>query len=221
MRTEDLIITLASEARPVTPLRSPAARATVWAAASIGALALGVMIRAPRGDFLAALQRPFYLAEGLVTLAVALAAAATALTLCVPGAERTRLVRWAPVLAAGVWVGLMAATLVGQGAPVAAFAREPVIYECVTRTVTFGLVPAVLLFAMVRRAAPLERRWNAGLAALGAFALGALGTQIDCAIDRPAHLLLWHMAPVGLLVAGATAVGIWVFRSVSAAPQEV
>jgi hypothetical protein len=199
VRSEELIVLLAREGSPVRPLSPPGIRFARWAAFAVAVVALLVYLRVPRQDFPAVFGHPAYLIEFLATVATALLAAAAAFVLSVPGAERTRLSRWVPVAASGAWLGLVAWALVGRAAPMTQLAREPWIYGCMVKTMTFAFVPSVVLFWMLRQAAPLDRRWSAGLAALAALSLGAVGTQIDCPIDRPAHLLLWHLAPVPVL----------------------
>ena len=66
------------------------------------------------------------------------------------------------------------------------------------------MVPGWALFAMLRRAAPLQRAWSAALATLAAVALAAVATQIICPVDDPAHQLVGHALPVAFLsVCGA------------------
>jgi hypothetical protein len=70
---------------------------------------------------------------------------------------------------------------------------------CVLRIAVLGALPACACLAMVRRAAPLERRWCGVLACLSAFSLAALGTQLLCARDGLLHVMLWHALPLAAL----------------------
>jgi hypothetical protein len=55
-----------------------------------------------------------------------------------------------------------------------------------------------LIFANLRRAAPLQPRYTGLLALLSTGALAALGTQLLCAKDDLLHVLLWHAGPLAL-----------------------
>jgi hypothetical protein len=207
VRTDDLIAELARDAGPVTPLASPRARFLRWAAAALVVWAALVVFREPRTDLDVMLARPAFVAQALLLLATAALGGVAAFVLSVPGAERSRVLRWLPIGAAIAWVALIVGLLLQRPAPLALVMNERAIVSCAIKTITFGAAPALLILLLVRRAAPMERGWTAGLAGLGAFALGALGTQIDCPINRPSHLLEWHAAPVFLYVAALALAG--------------
>ena len=79
-------------------------------------------------------------------------------------------------------------------------------YVCAIRVAAIGLVPAVVLVAMVRRAAPLRLEWTGALALAGAAAVGSLAIQFICPVDDAGHALLGHLGPVlALAAAGAAA----------------
>jgi hypothetical protein len=205
MRTDELIVDLARRGDAVTPLRPPVVRFAWWAIAATGILAIAVAWRGPREDLAAVLSQPRYAATGLATLATAWIAAAAAFVMSVPGAARSRMVRVGPLVAAACWMGLAGAGLMTGASTWRALAHEPIVLACVLKTLVFASVPGVVLVALLRRAAPLEGAWTLALAALGALALGAVGTQIYCPIDESAHMIAGHVVPV-LVLASATAV---------------
>jgi hypothetical protein len=137
------------------------------------------------------------------TVATALLSAAAAFVSSVPGLERTPLQRWVPLLSLGAWIGVLTLSITAGGR---IGRTDPRILHvaCIVQISLLALVPAWMLFAMLRRALPLERRWSSGLATLAAVALAASGTQFICPIDDPLHLLVGHAVPVAALaLAGA------------------
>ena len=91
----------------------------------------------------------------------------------------------------------------GGGLPIATDSHWP---ACFARVVVVALVPALTLFAMVRRGLPLRLGWTAILAAAAAASMGALVTQIACPLDDAGHAFLGHFVPVIVLAAiGASA----------------
>lgn len=199
MKTEDLVVALVADVRPVTVLASPVRRFSRWlivavAAAAATALAIGV-----RADLGAMFERGPLAGEfTLVALAAILAGWAAFLS-SVPGARGAAA---ASVAAIGVAAG-WAAAVVWRLASVddgmwAALAAEPAHAACPLRIVVAAAVPGVAAWLMIRRAAPLARRRSALLAALAALAAGAASVQCMCPFDGAAHVFLWHVAPVAL-----------------------
>jgi hypothetical protein len=142
----------------------------------------------------------------MLTIATGIAAAASALLLGIPGAERSPAQRSVALLLLAGWVASLAVMLVSGGAAMERLLALPVHAACAVEIAGFALVPGWALFNMLRHAAPLKRAWTAVLAALAATALGAAATQIVCPLDDPAHHLVGHMMPVVLFtIAGAAA----------------
>lgn len=207
MRTDEIIIQLARAARPVQPLPRPSMRLAQWTAAALPLAALGVFVVGPRADIVTSLQEPNYVVLACVTLLTALLSAAGAFTLSVPGAERCALQRSVPLLTGTIWAVVLIVLLSAGGDSLRRILALPIHLACILEIVAFGLLPGWALFTMVRRAAPLQPTWTAGLSALAAVALGALGVQIVCPIDDPAHHLAGHFMPTVVLAMCGTLAG--------------
>jgi hypothetical protein len=207
VRTDDLIVELARNASPVAPLASPSVRFARWAAVMFLFAAVGVFVLGPRPDIAEALRQAAYVARLVITLLTAVLAAVAAFVLSVPGAERTKAQRIMPFVAVCAWTALLGTFLIAGGDPVARVIAFPVNWPCGYKILGFSIVPGFVLFALLRRAAPLEPVWNASLAALAATALGAAATQFICPVDDPAHQLVGHVLPVVVLAAAGTIAG--------------
>lgn len=212
VQTDELIQELVSDAQPVQRLRPIAVRVAGWAALAAVSLGVVMMLMGVRRDLGDAFDKADFAFQAALLILTALSAAVGALVVSVPGAERTAWVRWAPI-AAGVacvlWVagelGLAAAT----GAPTG---RLTFAWHCVYKTASVAAVPGVALFLMVRQAAPLRAAWAGLLAVLATAAVGVLGANSICPIDRPLHMLVWHVAPLMLFAALGAALGTWLLR---------
>jgi hypothetical protein len=205
-----VIAALARAGVPITPLPSPSARWGRWTLQALAAGVVATVLLRLRPDAAARLHDPFFMMTALVTLGLALTAAAGAFALSVPGA-RGRVARWLPLLPAIAWAALLSTRLAATGAPLARLAATPFHPVCVLLILSVSAVPGVLLFGMLRRAAPLSVLWTGALAALASLALGALGTQFVCTVDAPAHHLVWHVLPVAVLTCGGLALGARLF----------
>jgi hypothetical protein len=210
VRTDELIVQLARAAGPVRPLPGPSIRLARWAAAALPMAALGVIVIRPRPDLLTVIHQPTFMGIAVVTMITALLSAAGAFVLSVPGAERSPLQRVLPLAAGGVWAIMLVVLLTDGGHPMQRLLALPFHAACLIEIVGLSVVPGWVLFAMLRRAAPLRRTWSAALATLAAVALSAIATQVICPIDDPAHQLVGHFLPVAFLsVWGAIAGRRW------------
>lgn len=193
MRTEELIAQLAGLAEPVRPLPPPWLRAIAWSGAAILSAAAGVAIFGVRSDIAIVIRQPEFVWLAVVVLATAAFAVTAALVLAVPGAERSPILRGSTLLLAGLWAVMLVDAIVRTGHGFAAVADW---YVCFVRVTGMALVPAVLLFGMLRRAAPLRIAWTSGLATMSATAVGAVAIQFICPLSDPGHALLGHFGPL-------------------------
>jgi hypothetical protein len=207
VKTEELIVKLASSSGPWTPLAPVRIRVARWLTLSFGLCALTVAIVGARADILPSLQNPGFVTLALATLAAGLVASAAGVMFGVPGAERTPLWRIVALLLAAGWALLLLIRLVSGGDPWPRFAAFPNHWACVVEIIGLSAISGWVFFAMLRRAAPLQRTWSAMLATLAPAALAATATQIMCPIDDPAHHLISHVTPVALLAVIGTLAG--------------
>jgi hypothetical protein len=206
-----VIARLAKDATPVTPLPSPLARWGRWTLRAIAAGAIVTVLLGLRPDIAARAVDARFVVAALFTGGLALSAAAAAFILSVPGAAGGRVARVVPLMSAIAWATLLWTRLTAIGDPIAQIVATPWHPVCVLLILSVGGLPSLWLFAMLRRAAPLQTRWTGALAALAALALGALGTQFVCPIDAPGHQLLWHFGPVILLTTVGLLLGARLF----------
>ena len=222
MKTEDLIAQLAADAAPVRRLRSPSRRLAGWLIAALVATAAGVLLFGVRSDVADAAASPRLVAWFALTVGTAVAAAAAALVLGVPGLDRSPAARWLPIVLLLGWSAALAGALVASGEALPRLAAMPVHQLCVIQIALLAMMPAAASFVLLRRAAPLRGHWASGLAALSGLALGAAGTQLLCPLNDPAHQLVGHVAPVALAALATAAVGpafvlraAWTRRAIS------
>ncbi|MGE0702578.1 MAG: NrsF family protein [Vicinamibacterales bacterium] len=206
MKTEDLIVQLAGAAGPVRPLHRPGIRFLRWFAASVPFAVAFVILVGPRPDLANALGRRAFLASTSLMIATSLIAAGAALATGVPGRERAWAGALPPALAA-VWAGLLLAWLAPSGAPEPRLAVQSLHLLCIVEIAAIGLAPAIGLFAMLRRAAPLRPGWSALLASLAGLSLGTAATEFLCPISIPIHLVFGHALPAATLTVLAALAG--------------
>ncbi len=212
MQTEDLIQQLARDARRVQPLRPIGARVAGWLVLAGASLAVVMILMGVRRELGDVADRLDFTLEATLLLLTACSAAIGALLVSIPGAGEVRRVRWIPVALGIACVALSAGELAYAAVTGAPTGRLTFAWHCVYKTTSVALVPGIVLFAMVRRAAPLNTAWAGLLAVLATTAVGVLGANIICPTDRPLHMLLWHVAPLMIFSAAGAGLGRWLMK---------
>jgi hypothetical protein len=203
MRTDDLIVDLVDRSGPVTVLARPATRFVGWWLVSIACALAAVMVFGPKPQLREYLDQPEFVTIAIFALGTAALAAAASLVLAVPGAEKLPVLRSTAATVALVWILAAIGAVVRSGNGLAGASDWPI---CFVRVVAIGLIPTIVLFRMLRRAAPLRLMWTSALAVLAGLATGAMAIQFICPVDNPAHSLLGHAGPVvSLTLIGAFA----------------
>lgn len=192
MKTEILIGKLAQECRPVKPLGNPVIRFLKWAAATLVILSAGVLILRPDVSAFF-LINPSFAFPAAIMLCVSLISALSAFIWTVPDEKNSRVGFMLGTIILS-WFGLIAYLLVS-----ADLADSHPGYRCVLRTVILAAAPSILLFYMLKKAAPIKPGTVGLLASLGVLSLATLGVQFVCQKVFLAHILMWHILPVCVL----------------------
>lgn len=201
MKTENLIKQLVLACKPIKRLDSPASRFFRWLLVSVFFVVAATLLFGLRPDLGLASMRIGFALQALSASGLAVLSALSAFILSVPDRKRPWLAM-VPVITLVLWLATIA-----NGFLLVENVRGGIGLSCVRDIVLFALLPGLLLFRMLRRAAPLEPGRVGVLAALGVAALGAAGIQFICMNDDPLHTLLWHWLPVSLAGAAGLAIG--------------
>ncbi|MGH7932528.1 MAG: NrsF family protein, partial [Candidatus Binataceae bacterium] len=85
--------------------------------------------------------------------------------------------------------------------------------RCALCTGLLAALPWCALFWAVRRGATLMPELAGGLIGIAAFSFGFAASRLGCPIDNAAHILLWHVLPLGLGTGLSVVAGIaWLQR---------
>jgi hypothetical protein len=201
---DQLILELAQDAGPVKRLLPLRARFGIWLGLAGAYLLGGMLVLGIRPDLVEQLTSFSFMVQLVLSAATAVISASSAFALSVPGAERPRWTRLVPLVVLAAWVAWMFYRMVS-------FVSDPAIWimvisEYSPKEIGIGLalssVPGILLFVMVRRAAPLRPQWTGAFALVAAGSLASIGGQLTCTSPCPIHAVVLHLAPmlaVGLL----------------------
>jgi hypothetical protein len=201
---------LVADSRPVSRLRPVPVRLAYCAALGVGVVGLFTLL-APRPDLAHLIFSPAFVLEMVGFVIGSGLLAVLALRGAVPGREPGK---------AGEALALVVAALAVASAlfqprdadiVVAAFARIGV--PCAGATFGLAVVPALVLFVVLRRGVPLAPSISGALAGGSALLLAYLGMRLHCPVDEGWHLLVWHALPIiPAMGIGALLGGAWLSR---------
>ncbi|HXY59771.1 MAG TPA: DUF1109 domain-containing protein [Methylocystis sp.] len=198
METDELIRRLSEDCAPVRPFTHPVWRASLWFMLSLVYVAMVVLAMGLRPDIAARLRDWRFVLELAAALLTSMMAAAAALCAGCPG--RPWWERLAPLPFLAFWLGLL-----GEGCwrdYLAAGARGLAIRQdamCLPVIAMTSVVPAVAIFVLIRRGAPLAPFAITGCAALAAAALSAAALRLFHDQDSSVTVLVWQFGSVALL----------------------
>ena len=206
MNTETLIHELALDCRPVSPIGHPLVRFLRWALAAAVLTAAGVVVIRPFGSDWNSLLTPVAITAAVSMFVVFLLSSLAAFFFAVPDSRNAT---FGMILIAVVIV-LFCSICFALSFIEPADSNPGLI--CVFRIVGLSIAPGVLLFYMLKRAAPMSSGLVGLLAALSSFALAEIGVQFLCHKTFASHIIVWHILPVLVL----SLVGILVGRALFA-----
>lgn len=206
MRSEDLIRTLASEAKPVRRLAHPAWRVMYWLSISLAYVAIIVLVMGPRLDIWTKLGEPRFVIEISAAFLTGVMAAAAAFCAGCPG--RPLWERFAPLPMLALWLGSLGEGCwqdwLRLGASGLALHLD---MACFPNILLASLVPGALIFYMVRRGAPLAPKLTTALAALAASAMGAAALRLYHPNDLCIMILVWQFGSVAIITGIGALIG--------------
>lgn len=188
---------LAEELEPVKPLNATGAIGTMVLLTVIGAVFV-VSTLGFRDQFLGstATDPMFLIRSGLlVVLAAASLSAATSMARPAVGTNRSGW-RWAAMAALIVPIAAAIAALVSR-TPVAERLHPVNGVECLTYSISIGLILGAVLTWWLRRGAPTSPERAGTVTGLAAGSLGALAYSMHCPHNDLVYIGLWYSIAIG------------------------
>jgi hypothetical protein len=197
MQTEELIRTLTSDCAAVRRLAHPGRRAACWFAISAGYVVAVVIVIGLRPELSSKLgDLKFLVGVGAAFLTSMMAAAA----FCAGCPGRPIWERFAPVPFLALWLGTLGTGCwhdwLALGVTGLAIRPEPVCFQVIF---AIDFIPSILIFAMIRRGAPIAPMSAMGLAALAASALAAAALRLVHTVDSSLMVLVWQFGSLVVL----------------------
>jgi len=194
--TDKLIHALSDNLQPVRSIRRPWMRTALWLAILFPYIAILLVVMAPRHNLSTRIWDPRFQIELAFAFATGIASVLAAFASVIPGPRR-RLWVW-PLIPLAGWLATIGEGCVRAGVAGITFDHD---LTCFPFILVFGTVPAIVLWLMLRKGAPMTPRMTVALGALGAAGLGNFCVRLGHPEDVSLMLLVWHVGGVFLLTA--------------------
>ncbi|HUY03087.1 MAG TPA: NrsF family protein [Acetobacteraceae bacterium] len=212
METERLIDCLAGDLTPVRRLPPPSVRLGTWLLVSLPAVALVAWGSGLRPDLASRLADPRFLLEEAAALLTSLVGAYAALCALLPDQPGWKL--WLPLAPMALWLGSLGQQcleVVLRFGP--AGLRVTSDAMCLPAIALGGLVPAIAIVVLLRRARGFRTTHACFCGALGAAALGATALRLYHPQDAAIMVIVWQLGSVALLSLVAGGIGRLLVRT--------
>lgn len=122
--------------------------------------------------------------------------------------DRGEQFRFIPLVTLLLWGILFTWALAsGPGFQFSGSFTEYLMSACFRSVFYLGLLPTIVLFALVRWGATTKQAWASAMVALAGAGIGFLAMRVECPYQEPFHLIFSHMLPSVLLVAIGILIG--------------
>lgn len=205
--TQDLIESLATDAKPVRRLRPPVARATAWLAAFVAVVGVVTFVTGAWPAMIARLENTRFAVEMAATFVTALAAVIASFYLSLP--DRSPFWMLLPLPPLLLWLASS-----GYGCYQNWIAYGPQGWrlgrstDCFVFIITMSIPVAIALYLALRRALPLDPLRVMAIGGLGVAALAATTLQFYHPFDVTVVDLTVHVVAVLIVMAAMMAGGL-------------
>lgn len=194
--TKQLIQDLSAEAKPVKVVRPLRYIAFLLALLSIYAVCAQCWLEGFRPDLVMQLMRPLFMLELLLLAAMLVSASVTSVYAMLPdGTQRKRLMHSPYIFTGGMFVLVIFQLFLPQDVRMVMSDATSHTHECTMYIAFSSILPAALIFGLLRKGASVMPMQAGLLAVIAAVSVGAITLRLAEANDEIMHLLSWHYLP--------------------------
>lgn len=199
MRTDDLISLMSASSRPID---TGWLRRATWlcALAALAATAgLVLLTLGPRPDFGDAWMTLPVIAKAALGASVAVIALSLFQSSLRPGLQPARRLPWVavPFLVAAGWALYTLAQAPAEQWNALVFGRHW--RACLIAVPLYALCPLIVLLALARRGAPVDRTLTGACAGLASAGLATVAYSLHCPADTAPFLAIWYTIAIALV----------------------
>ncbi|MFO0388359.1 MAG: DUF1109 domain-containing protein [Alphaproteobacteria bacterium] len=194
--TKQLINQLSSEAMPVKVVRPQRYAAFLLVLLSIYAICAQCWLEGFRPDLAMQLARPLFIVELLLLAAMLVSSSVASVYAMLPdGGERKTLMPLPYFFSSGMLALVIVQLFLPQDVRMVMSDATSHTHECTIYIAFSSILPAALIFGLLRKGASVMPMQAGGLAVIAAVSVGTITLRLAEANDEIIHLLSWHYLP--------------------------
>jgi hypothetical protein len=194
--TNQLIQALSAEATPVRVIRPQRYATFLLALLSLYAVCAQCWLEGFRPDLAMQLTRPLFMVELLLLAAMLVSSSIASVYAMLPdGAQRKTLMRLPYLFSGGMLALVIFQLFLPQDARMVMSDAASHTHECTQYIALSSILPAILIFGLLRKGASVMPMQAGLLAVIAAVSVGAITLRLAEANDEIMHLLTWHYLP--------------------------
>jgi len=198
----DLIDELAQGATAVKPVHHPILLGVEWIVAAVFYLTIALMFSDYRPDLAEKLHETWFIAELTALAAIFIATSFSAALLSFPDIYQMRRIALAPIISFALFTLVMFLSWRADSPPSPAPIHD---IKCTFSITLMALLPAALVFYVMRKFASTHHYWSGSTILISAFSIGALWLRFYEETDSISHLITCHYLPM----IGIGLIGMW------------
>lgn len=192
-KIDELIQSLASEAKPVKTLLHPALRVLPWVIVSLAYMAGVIHFLGLRYDFSDKMREDTFMFEMILVLSMSASAAYAAGLLSIPDMRAQKWFLAVPTTIFGVfmlWMGAKLAMDIGH-----IKLSKISWHHCFSDGLMVAFIPVVAIIFLVRRGCTTMPGWACFMSTIAVGGIGWIGLRLSCSNDHIAHTFYFHYTP--------------------------
>lgn len=194
--TKQLINQLSAEATAVKVVRPQRYAAFLLALLSLYAMCAQCWLEGFRPDLAMQLTRPLFMVELLLLAAMLASSSVASVYAMLPdGAQRKTLMRLPYLFSGGMLALVIFQLFLPQDVRMVMPSATSHTHECTMYIAFSSILPAALIFGLLRKGASVMPMQAGLLAVIAAVSVGAITLRLAEANDDIMHLLAWHYLP--------------------------
>lgn len=194
--TKQLIEQLSAEAVPVRVMRPQRYVLVLLIVLLTYAVCAQCWLEGFRADIATQLARPLFLLELLLLVAMLVSSSVAAAFAMLPDiGQRKRLMQLPYILSGGLFLLVLFQLFMPPDARMVMADTNSHTHQCTQYIAVTSLLPAVLMFGLLRKGASIMPLQAGFIAVIAAVSVGAITLRLAEPNDQITHLIAWHYVP--------------------------
>lgn len=210
----DNLITKISQEGAKKPLPNPMKVTVKWLLLMVLYFVVLASFSGLRPDILVKLLQPLFLFELVMILTLGVVCAYVASVLALPDSAQKPWIRFVPFVFLTCLLAILAYQIWTTKTLPLADCLKLGNYQCIMHIIFYAIMPAIVMFVMIKKAAPIKCCWLGSVVGLCVASFSYAMMRLVEASDDPSTLAVWHLVPVFLMIAGGVMIGEMVFGKI-------